>query len=168
MKEHLSSVKDFIDKWQNRTSEIKAVIQGDVDLSNEEIHDLVDFCTEHQLVFKYVVDSYGALLTNIKNETLAGIPLLEIRRTALDGWGRIIKRFFDFIISLLLLTILIPLFLVVAIIIKLDSPGSIFVKLNRVGQRNISFGLYKFRSMVKDAHQLKAKLMQYNERQGPL
>jgi exopolysaccharide biosynthesis polyprenyl glycosylphosphotransferase len=168
VKEHLSSVKDFIDKWQNRTSEIKAVIQGDVDLSNEEIHDLVDFCTEHQLVFKYVVDSYGALLTNIKNETLAGIPLLEIRRTALDGWGRIIKRFFDFIISLLLLTILIPLFLVVAIIIKLDSPGSIFVKLNRVGQRNISFGLYKFRSMVKDAHQLKAKLMQYNERQGPL
>jgi len=166
--EYVTSVSDFMNKWQNRTSEIKTVIQGDVNLSNEEVHTLVDFCTEHQIVFKYVVDSYGALLTNIKNETIGGIPLVEIRRTALDGWGRIIKRFFDLIISLLLLIILSPLFLIVAIVIKLDSPGSVFVKLTRVGQKNITFNLYKFRSMVKDAHQLKDKLMQYNEREGPL
>lgn len=163
-----NSVDDFINKWQNRTKEIKVVIQGDTDLPSGDIHRLVDFCTEHQIIFKYILDSYGALLSNIKNETIAGIPLVEIRRTALDGWGRIIKRIFDLTFSFLLLLILTPLFLLTALVIKLDSAGPVFVKLERVGQRGRTFGLYKFRSMIQDAQKLKSDLLKYNEREGPL
>jgi exopolysaccharide biosynthesis polyprenyl glycosylphosphotransferase len=162
------SVDEFITHWQNRAHEVKVVVLGDVTTNNQEIYRLVDFCNEHQIVFKYVVDCYGALLTNIKSETISGVPVIEIKRTALDGWGRIIKRFFDIIISTLILIILSPIFLIIAIIIKIDSSGPIFVKLRRVGYRNKIFMLFKFRSMIDGAEKLKAELMKYNEREGPL
>ena len=60
-------------------------------------------------------------------------------------------RFFDFILSLVGLVILAPIFIVLAIWIKIDSKGPVFYKQVRVGQNGIDFGLFKFRSMVVDA-----------------
>ena len=60
-------------------------------------------------------------------------------------------RFFDFILSLVGLVILAPIFIVLAIWIKIDSKGPVFYKQVRVGQNSIDFGLFKFRSMVVDA-----------------
>ena len=60
-------------------------------------------------------------------------------------------RFFDFILSLVGLVVLAPIFIVLAIWIKIDSKGPVFYKQVRVGQNGIDFGLFKFRSMVVDA-----------------
>ena len=60
-------------------------------------------------------------------------------------------RFFDFILSLVGLVVLVPIFIVLAIWIKTDSKGPVFYKQVRVGQNGIDFGLFKFRSMVVDA-----------------
>lgn len=60
-------------------------------------------------------------------------------------------RFFDFILSLVGLVVLAPIFIVLAIWIKIDSQGPVFYKQVRVGQNGIDFGLFKFRSMVVDA-----------------
>ena len=60
-------------------------------------------------------------------------------------------RFFDFILSLIGLVVLAPIFIVLAIWIKIDSKGPVFYKQVRVGQNGIDFGLFKFRSMVVDA-----------------
>lgn len=60
-------------------------------------------------------------------------------------------RFFDFILSLVGLVVLAPIFIVLAIWIKIDSKGPLFYKQVRVGQNGIDFGLFKFRSMVVDA-----------------
>ena len=60
-------------------------------------------------------------------------------------------RFFDFILSLVGLVVLAPIFIVLAILIKIDSKGPVFYKQVRVGQNSIDFGLFKFRSMVVDA-----------------
>ena len=60
-------------------------------------------------------------------------------------------RFFDFILSLVGLVVLAPIFIVLAIWIKIDSKGPVFYKQVRVGQNGINFGLFKFRSMVVDA-----------------
>lgn len=162
------SVDEVINQWIDKTKKIDVLILAEPNLSKENISKLVDFCNEHQIIFKYSIDSFGALLTNVKTETLAGLPLVEIRRTALDGWGRIIKRIFDLVISFFGLIFLSPLFLIVTILIVIDSRGPIFVALNRVGQRGKIFKLYKFRSMIKNAHQLKSELLKYNERDGPL
>ena len=60
-------------------------------------------------------------------------------------------RFFDFILSLVGLVVLAPIFIVLAIWIKIDSKGPVFYRQVRVGQNSIDFGLFKFRSMVVDA-----------------
>jgi lipopolysaccharide/colanic/teichoic acid biosynthesis glycosyltransferase len=72
------------------------------------------------------------------------------------------------LISALGLIIFAPLFLILVVIIKLDSPGPALVKLERVGQKNKHFMLYKFRSMIPNAACLKKDLMSCNERKGPL
>ena len=66
------------------------------------------------------------------------------------GLSKVI-RFFDFILSLVGLVVLAPIFIVLAIWIKIDSQGPVFYKQVRVGQNGIDFGLFKFRSMVVDA-----------------
>jgi len=95
--------------------------------------------------------------------------VIELKRTPLDGWGKIFKRVFDIAFSTIALLILIPFFIVIGIIIKIDSSGPVFVKLERVGRKGKTFTLYKFRSMVVGAHGMKKELKQYNERSdGPL
>jgi len=64
------------------------------------------------------------------------------------------KRAFDFVVSLVGLIILTPLFLFLAILIKLDSRGPVFYKASRVGQGGRTFGMYKFRTMRDDADQM--------------
>jgi len=114
--------------------------------------------------------------TNINVETISGIPIISLKPTPLDGWGKVIKRFIDIIGATLGLIILSPIFLITAIAIKLDSKGSIiFSKLEdgsparRVGQKEKLFTCYKFRSMFKDTHHLRKTLENKNLRKdGPL
>ncbi|MDZ5065925.1 sugar transferase [Clostridium perfringens] len=79
------------------------------------------------------------------------------------------KRVIDILGSGFGLIILSPLFLIVAIAIKFeDSKGSVLFSQKRVGQYGKEFNMYKFRSMVSNAEELKAKLMEQNEMSGPM
>ena len=80
----------------------------------------------------------------------------------------VIKRIIDITISGLALIILIPLFLVVAILIKVESTGRVIFPQDRVGRDGEIFKMYKFRSMVANAEELKRKLILENEATGPM
>lgn len=82
-------------------------------------------------------------------------------------WAR--KRAFDIIVSLIMLLLLVPLFIVVSIVIVIDDPhaGPIF-KQQRVGRHGVEFSMYKFRTMVANAEQLKDRLRGQNEMDGPV
>lgn len=81
----------------------------------------------------------------------------------------ICKRIIDLIASILGLIILSPLFLIIAILIKVEDPkGKVFFSQKRVGQHGKEFYMYKFRSMVSNAEELKEKLMDQNEMSGPM
>ncbi len=166
--DHLSSVNELLDKWSSQAKNISQIIQIDPSISQEEILKLVDFCDEHQIIFKYAANLFRARASNVTIEFLAGLPIVEIKRTALDGWGRIVKRVFDIIGSFVGLIICLPIFLIVPILIVIDSPGPIFVALERVGARGRIFKLYKFRSMIKGADKMKKDLLKFSERPGPL
>ena len=71
------------------------------------------------------------------------------------------KRCFDILISLFALLLLAPLFVVVAVLIKFDSPGPVFYKQARLGKNGIQFWMYKFRSMIVDAEKKGAGLFNY-------
>ena len=77
------------------------------------------------------------------------------------------KRIFDVVMSLFALVILSPVFLVVAIIIKLEDGGPVFFKQTRLTKGGREFEMYKFRSMIPDAEKLVESLMERNEVDGP-
>ena len=148
---------------------IDDIIQTDSSLPKDDALDLLTYCQENHIRLRYVANLFQAQNVNVELNSLAGLPIVEIKETTLDGWRRVYKRIFDFVAAIFFLLILSPLFFILALLIKLDSPGPVFVALNRVGKRGKIFKLYKFRSMVKNAHQLKSQMMQYNERNdGPL
>lgn len=78
------------------------------------------------------------------------------------------KRVLDFVAALLGLILLSPIFLVVSILIKLESEGEVIFSQTRIGLNGKEFKMYKFRSMVKNAEELKAKLAAQNEMSGPM
>lgn len=80
----------------------------------------------------------------------------------------VFKRLVDVICSLLGLIVLSPLFLIVAIAIKCESKGPVFFSQQRIGINGTTFNMYKFRSMVTNAEELKEKLMDKNEMSGPM
>jgi len=146
---------------------IDEVILADAGIPKNQVTRLIDFCNERHLMFRYTADLLEAQ-TNIDIQTLAGVPIIEIKRTKLDGWGKILKRAFDIVVSALLLVILSPFLFIVGALIKLDSEGPIIKKLERVGEGGRQFNLLKFRSMVRNAEAIKQQLMEKNERDGPL
>jgi exopolysaccharide biosynthesis polyprenyl glycosylphosphotransferase len=79
-----------------------------------------------------------------------------------------LKRTIDVICSLMGLIFLSPLLLIISILVKIESKGPIFFCQERVGQNKKTFGMYKFRSMVADAEELKKKLASKNEMSGPM
>lgn len=86
-------------------------------------------------------------------ETVGGIPLISLRESALTDPQRILKRLFDLASSLVLLVILSPIMLLIALTIKLESPGPIFFRQERIGEQGRRFRMIKFRSMFQDADQ---------------
>ena len=99
---------------------------------------------------------------------VAGLPMLHIDKPRYDGANRFRKAFVDRVGATLLLTLISPLLAVVAIAIKVDSPGPVFYRATRVGLNNEPFEMWKFRSMVHNANALKHDLMPSNEGSGIL
>lgn len=80
----------------------------------------------------------------------------------------VIKRLIDVVCSFLGVLVLSPLFIIIAIIIKITSKGPVFFSQKRVGKNGKEFNMYKFRSMVVNAEELKEKLAAQNEMSGPM
>ncbi len=147
---------------------IDEIILADPNWPRQRIIELINFCEDNYLIFKFVPNLFQTLTANTSVETLGDVPVVELKRTALEGWGRINKRIIDFIGSLFGLILLSPFFVLIALIIKINSAGPVFVRLDRISQGK-KFRVYKFRSMVKNAEELKKELLPYNERKdGPL
>jgi lipopolysaccharide/colanic/teichoic acid biosynthesis glycosyltransferase len=78
------------------------------------------------------------------------------------------KRVFDLTLGIMIMILLIPVFPIIAIMIKLDSPGQVFYKQRRVGKGGKIFNFYKFRSMVKGADAERERVKELNEQDGPI
>lgn len=92
-------------------------------------------------------------------EEFNGLPILGIHEPAIKGQVRLIKRLLDIILSAVLLVLLSPLMAAIAMLIKLDSPGPILFRQQRVGERGRLFWMYKFRSMIDGAEKAEIQLL---------
>ena len=89
---------------------------------------------------------------------LGGLPLISLSEPALTATQRIMKRTFDIMISASILIAVSPIMTLIALAIKLDSPGSVLFKQSRIGENGQTFNMYKFRSMVKNAEALQTQV----------
>lgn len=115
--------------------------------------ELIDFVNANHIDYKYTADLLGTQLINLEVLTYAGTPVIEVKKTRLDGWGKIYKRIFDIFSSIIFIILFSPIMILVGLIIKLTSPGSILFMYKRIGQYGKQFAYFKFRSMVQNAHQ---------------
>ena len=99
---------------------------------------------------------------------VAGLPLLQLDHPELAGGKQVIKAVFDRLVAGLALIVLAPLFVVLAMAIRLDDQGPVFFRQTRVGRVGQTFKLFKFRTMVVDAEQRKLELEALNEGAGVL
>ncbi len=109
----------------------------------------IDFSNEHHLTFKYSADLFSTIASNMTVSALAGVPIIELRRARISGWGRIIKRLIDIVGGLILLIIFLPLYLAITLIILIENGRPIIYKNERVGQNDKNFNAYKFRSLYQ-------------------
>jgi exopolysaccharide biosynthesis polyprenyl glycosylphosphotransferase len=152
---------------------VDEIILANPNCVGDDVVRLVDFCHEHHIIFKFVPNVYQTLTKHYDVDAVNHIPVIELRRTSLDGWGKVAKRVVDIVAAATGLLVCAPLFVGMAIAIKIETAGPIVVHLPRIS-RNRRFGLLKFRGMVAhdpdgSAESLKAELASFNERtDGPL
>lgn len=129
---------------------IDEIISADSSVNRIQQAKFIEFAKTHHVDFKYAADIFDAQSTNISIRPIAGIPIVEMHRTALQGWGRIIKRTVDIVFSLLAIIGFGPIMIITAIAVCLDSPGPIIYRNKRVGENDNRFKVLKFRSMKQE------------------
>jgi exopolysaccharide biosynthesis polyprenyl glycosylphosphotransferase len=115
------------------------------------ISNLLMECASRDVGVRVVPDFYDLSLNQVDILDVNGIPLIGMREAELSGSNLVLKRAIDIVLATILLLGLLPLLLVVAILIKLDSPGPILYTRTRVGRDGRLFTFLKFRSMRQDA-----------------
>jgi exopolysaccharide biosynthesis polyprenyl glycosylphosphotransferase len=115
---------------------------------------------------KLAPDVFGVDPAEVSLERFGDVPLLNLVEERVPNVGLQIKRALDVVQSFLLLLFTAPAFALIAIAIKLDSPGPVFYCATRLGRKGQRFTCYKFRTMVPDADQLKEGLRHSNQREG--
>jgi exopolysaccharide biosynthesis polyprenyl glycosylphosphotransferase len=134
----------------------------------KEIERMLSITSELGVVFR-MYSSFFNMLTNKTHLHYFGTtPLLTISNTPLNYLELRVKDLFDFIFSVFVVVFFSPLFIFLALAIKVDSRGPVFFSQKRVGLRGRKFNVYKFRTMVSNAEEMKIKLMEQNEMDGPV
>ena len=139
----------------------KAIEDVIIAIESSEHHKIERILNELETINVYVKiipDMYDILSGSVKMNSILGTPLIEIKHKLLPQWEFVVKRFFDYLFSLLAIILLSPFMILTAIAVKLSSSGSIIYKQERIGQYGKKFNIYKFRSMYEDAEKEGPKL----------
>jgi exopolysaccharide biosynthesis polyprenyl glycosylphosphotransferase len=132
------------------------------------IEAIVRHCEEQGIVVRVQTQFFDLQIARLYADELQGIPVMTIQSGPTDGWPLATKRLMDVVLSGALLVALAPLFIAVALLIKLDSHGPVFFKQERVGLNKRRFKILKFRTMVIEAEAQQALVEHLNEVEGPV
>lgn len=135
---------------------------------HRKIMSIMTQCERLAVRARIVPDMFQMRISHMQIEEFGGVPMIGIRETGISGLNQIIKRTIDILVSGFGLLITSPLMGLMALMIKMESPGPVLFAQERVGKNGELFTLYKFRSMVADAEERKDDLQSLNEADGPL
>jgi exopolysaccharide biosynthesis polyprenyl glycosylphosphotransferase len=133
----------------------------------EKLEEAFLLCEEEGVKTRVLLNFFPQSVSKVYLERLGSKPLLTFSATPEDE-SLLLKRAFDFIMALIALVVLSPLLVILAVLVKLSSPGPIFFSQTRCGLGGRKFTLYKFRSMRANADLLREELEALNEVDGPV
>jgi exopolysaccharide biosynthesis polyprenyl glycosylphosphotransferase len=149
--------KQFVDEIFFTTSSERGIVQ-----------DVLDQARRHGVDLRVVPDMYDGLTWSSPIEYIGQFPTIPLHWGQQNEVSLLLKRGFDIVLSILILTVISPLLLAIAIAVRLDSRGPIFYSSERIGKKGRVFRCTKFRTMVFDAEQRRADVMHMNESEGVL
>ena len=136
--------------------------------AHQKVWDIVNRCQEHNVRYRVVPDLFEMSLSRVDVDEIAGIPLIGFRESTIAGPNLVLKRALDLAVGLLMLIVSLPLWVIVPLLIKLDSAGPVLYRQVRVGRDGRHFTFYKFRSMRDGAEDEWQRLRALNETEGPI
>lgn len=141
---------------------------ANADSSAGEVYRQVGKICELAGIKLHVVAEWLENYREVHIDFLGGQPLLTFSLAANSPWALLVKRIFDICAALLLLLLTAPVLMLSLMMVYVDSPGQPLFRQVRCGLRGRLFTMYKLRTMVTNAEELKAKLTRHNELQGPV
>ena len=145
---------DEIENYIKFHRQVHEVLLAEPGMSAEAVLKIIYECEKEMVTFRWVADIFGLIASKMNVSYLAGAPLLSFTDSPLGDWeNRALKRSADIFTSFLALIFVSPLLLIVAFLVKKDSPGPILYKQQRIGEDGRRFNLYKFRTMKVGAEE---------------
>lgn len=153
---------------------IDEIIQANPTLGDEVNLQLVEFAKNKGLQFSFVPNLFEVQRNVVEVTDFSGVPVVSIKNTPLDGWGKVAKRIIDAVGSLLAIIVLSPVYVIIYTAVRLDSPGPAIYPALRGGNGK-DFWFYKFRSMYthlspglggEEAERVRKELWEKNDRGG--
>lgn len=145
---HLDDIEHVI-----REYEIEEVIIALESVEHDRLKRIISRLEGGDVRIKILPDMYDILSGTVAMSNIFGALLIEVKAEVMPVWQRTLKRLIDVVISLVALILLIPVFIVLAILVKTSSPGPILFLQERIGKNGTPFKIIKFRTMCVDAEQ---------------
>jgi exopolysaccharide biosynthesis polyprenyl glycosylphosphotransferase len=134
-----------------KTNDIHSIVQTELFSSGEKNNQILEFAQTKHISFRFVPGNSELFVGNIAVELFrSSVPVIAVHQTPLIGWGRIVKRLSDILLSLVLLVPGLPIMVVIAVLMKLFDPtGPVIYKESRLTRFGNIIKVFKFRSMKK-------------------
>ena len=161
---NLDSLPEFLRK--NVVDEV--VIALPIRSFHDDASRIAALCEEQGILFRVLSNMFNLKIARSRAEELEGDSWITHYTGAADGWPLVVKRILDFLLALVALTVVTPVMLLVALLIRVTSPGPVLFAQKRVGHNKREFLIYKFRTMVADAERKMQDLEHLNEVSGPV
>jgi exopolysaccharide biosynthesis polyprenyl glycosylphosphotransferase len=134
----------------------------------DEMKQIFLMCEELGIRTRVAMNFFNNRVARLEIEEMEGVPFLTFTTTPSNEAQLALKRALDIAVALMLLAISGPVVAIAALAIKLSSPGSVLFKQKRIGLNGRMFTLYKFRTMIEDAHARRDEVAHLNEMNGPV
>jgi exopolysaccharide biosynthesis polyprenyl glycosylphosphotransferase len=135
---------------------------------HRKIMSIMTYCERNSVRTRIVPDLFQMRLSQMHVEEIAGVPMIGVKEAGIGGLNQVVKRTLDLGVAGFGLVIFTPVMLLMAVMIKMESPGPVLFEQRRVGKDGQLFTIYKFRSMVEGAEDQQETLRDLNEADGPL
>jgi exopolysaccharide biosynthesis polyprenyl glycosylphosphotransferase len=159
--------KENIDKLIEKHA-VDEIIYCKNEIDTEELKHLIYSCQEIGVTLQIQSSLFNLIASKSHVNYFGEIPVMAFKTTSTDYFALSVKAVTDYIVSALAILFFLPFLIIISIIIKLESKGPILFKQKRVGLRGRMFTMYKFRTMVQNAEQIRKELEDKNEADGPV